>query len=584
MPASPLENTDGPVTVEIKSNGSKIGDVVGVVSVSVRAEMMRIPEAVIVVEDGDPATGEFPVTDGSEFAPGAAITIAAGYGETVATIFEGVVVGMRLKIDGRSPRLIVTCRDKAVKMTLGHKSKVSANVTDSAAISGLIGDAGLTADVAATSATHPELVQHRATDWDFLLARAEASGMLAWAEGGKVSVKAPNYSTAPALKVTYGIDLLRFDAETDARSQLQSVEAAGWSLAQQVAVKATATTASGSGWGNLTGSTLAAVAAPAVTGIDSSAALDDATLDAVAKARIARAELARLRGQVRFQGNAAAKLGTMLELAGLGARFNGKGLVCSVVHRIEAGNWTTEAGLGLDPEWLTDRGGARARAAGLTLPAGGLQIGKVAKLTDDPDAQHRIQVKLPLVGADASVWARLGGPYCSNAAGVMFLPEINDEVIVGFFDDDPSHAVVLGSLHSSTIPPPVAAAATNHIKTILTPKKLKLELDDEKKKVTVATPGGNTLVLDDEAGTIELACKNGNKLTLASGGITLDSVGDVTIKAKKGVAVQATADVTIKGMNVTATGQAGFSASGNSSAEVKAAGMLKIQGSLVQIN
>ena len=73
-------------------------------------------------------------------------------------------------------------------------------------------------------------------------------------------------------------------------------------------------------------------------------------------------------------------------------------------------------------------------------------------------------------------------------------------------------------------------------------------------------------------------------MTLAAAGITLDSVGDVTIKAKKGVAIQATADATIKGMNVTATGQAAFSASGNSSAEVKAAGMLKIQGSLVQIN
>jgi uncharacterized protein involved in type VI secretion and phage assembly len=157
-------------------------------------------------------------------------------------------------------------------------------------------------------------------------------------------------------------------------------------------------------------------------------------------------------------------------------------------------------------------------------------------------------------------------------------------VIVGFFNDDPGHAVVLGSLHSSMLPPPVVADAKNHIKTILTPKKLKLEFDDEKKKVTVATPGGNTVVLDDEGKTVELADQNGNKVTLAAAGITLDSAGDVTIKAKKGVAIQATADATIKGLNVTATGQAAFSASGNSSAEVKAAGMLKIQGSLVQIN
>ena len=100
----------------------------------------------------------------------------------------------------------------------------------------------------------------------------------------------------------------------------------------------------------------------------------------------------------------------------------------------------------------------------------------------------------------------------------------------------------------------------------------------------MATPGGNTVVLDDEGKTVKLSDQNGNTLTLAAAGITLDSAGDVTIKAKKGVAIQATADATIKGLNVTATGQTSFSASGNASAELKAAGTLKVQGALVQIN
>lgn len=585
MPASPLSGCDGPVTIEIRSNGARIPDSAEILSVATRAEMLRIPEAVIVLADGDPATTEFPLADGGLFVPGAAIEIAAGYGsDALATIFEGVVVALRLKIDGRAPRLIVTCRDKAVKLTLGARNRISATVKDSAAIAAILSEAGLAADVAATTAEHPELVQYRATDWDFVVARAEVNGMLAWAEAGKVTVKAPDYSPEPALAVTYGIDLLRFDAEVDARSQLQAVEALGWSSSEQAAVKGTASTESGGQWGNLTGATLAAVAAPATWGVESAVAMTSADLQGAAKALQARAALARLRGQVRFQGSGAAKLGAMLELKGVGARFNGKGLVCSVVHRIEDGDWTTEAGLGLDPEWLTARRGGDVGAAGLTLPARGLQIGKVAKLTEDPAGENRVQVKLPLLGADATVWARLGGPYCTNGAGVMFLPEIDDEVVVGFFNDDPSHAVVLGSLHSSASPLPVAADAKNPIKTILTPQKLKLEFDDGKKKVTVATPGGNSVLLDDEGKTVALEDQNGNKVTLAAAGITLDSAGDVTIKAAKGVTIQATADVTLKGMNVAATGQTSFSASGNASAELKAAGTLKVQGALVQIN
>jgi hypothetical protein len=50
------------------------------------------------------------------------------------------------------------------------------------------------------------------------------------------------------------------------------------------------------------------------------------------------------------------------------------------------------------------------------------------------------------------------------------------------------------------------------------------------------------------------------------------------------VKITAQADVTLQGMNVKATGQTGFSASGNASAEIKAAGTLKVQGALVQIN
>ena len=53
----------------------------------------------------------------------------------------------------------------------------------------------------------------------------------------------------------------------------------------------------------------------------------------------------------------------------------------------------------------------------------------------------------------------------------------------------------------------------------------------------MATPGGNTVVLDDEGKSIKLSDQNGNTLTLAAAGITLDSAGDITIKATKGVAI-----------------------------------------------
>ena len=75
MAVSPLTGSDGVLALEIKSNGTKIADTATVISVAIRAEMMRIPEAVIVLEDGDVASGEFPLADADTFVPGAEIEI-----------------------------------------------------------------------------------------------------------------------------------------------------------------------------------------------------------------------------------------------------------------------------------------------------------------------------------------------------------------------------------------------------------------------------------------------------------------------------------------------------------------------------
>ena len=54
-----------------------------------------------------------------------------------------MVVALRLKIDGRASRLIVSCRDKAVKLALGRRNKIFASQKDSDVLSSLASAAGL---------------------------------------------------------------------------------------------------------------------------------------------------------------------------------------------------------------------------------------------------------------------------------------------------------------------------------------------------------------------------------------------------------------------------------------------------------
>lgn len=590
MPANPLDGADGVVGLTITANGARISDLYDVLAVRTRAETNRIPEAMIVLLDGDPATGDFPVTDSSDFKPGAIIEIKAGYGSgRQDVIFGGFVTAIRLRLRQNRNELEVTCRDKACRLQLGHKSEVYLKKKDSDILAAIVSAAGLTVDQTATTEEWPQLMRSRATDWDFILARAEASGHLVNIFDGKLTIKPPETSADAVLAVTYGVDLLSFDAEIDATAQYANFTAASWNASQQARTEATETAGTDAVPGNLTPAKLSEVANSATLAVGTAGSVPQSALTTLAKARKTRAGLAAVRGHVAFQGNALAKLGTRLQIKGMSARFNGTAAITGVVHRIEDGNWTTEAGIGLAPGWNLDRGpGIEPAAAAAALPPlRSLQIAVVAKLVEDPEGELRLQVNVPMLGGsagDTMLWARFATPYAGSSIGLVLLPEIGDEVVLGFLDSDPSNPVILGALHSSKHPRPAEVESANNIKVFLSRAKLKLEFDEDKKRVTLLTPGGNTAVLDDDAKSITLKDQHGSKIVMDSSGILIDSVKDVQIKAAGKISVEATQDLALTGMNVSASAQVGLKAAGNASAELSAGGTTTISGALVKIN
>ena len=165
-------------------------------------------------------------------------------------------------------------------------------------------------------------------------------------------------------------------------------------------------------------------------------------------------------------------------------------------------------------------------------------------------------------------------------------------MVLGYFNNDPSHPVILGSLYSSKRPPPYELTAENYIKALVTTGKLKVEFDDEKKVITITTPANNKIVIDDENQSILLEDENRNHAKLSPDGIQLNSPKDIQIKAQGkvtvdgagGVEVKSTADVKIEGLNINNNAKMGFVAKGSASAELSAAGQTTVKGALVMIN
>ena len=105
--------------------------------------------------------------------------------------------------------------------------------TDSEVIEELALAGKLDKDVAPTELKHAQLVQYDSTDWDFIVTRAEANGMLVLTDDGKLIVKKPSIDASPVATFTYGKDIWELEAEMDARRQLKEVNSQSWDFVNQ---------------------------------------------------------------------------------------------------------------------------------------------------------------------------------------------------------------------------------------------------------------------------------------------------------------------------------------------------------------
>lgn len=231
----------------------------------------------------------------------------------------------------------------------------------------------------------------------------------------------------------------------------------------------------------------------------------------------------------------------------------------------------------------------------------GLMIGQVAANSgkEDPQTIGQVKVKFPFRDKDdESWWARVATEMASKKYGTWFLPEVGDEVVVGFENGDMRYPVVLGSLYTGKKKPPYnnENEKNNHraiksryghlldfhdkkgeenikLKTgASTPRKLLME--DKGEKITL-DDGTNSIVMDGKGGKIKVDAKKEIKLT--SKKITLSADQKVDISAKQQVKVSAKTKV-----NVSSKGQLQVKASGMG--KIQSSGILQVKGSLVQIN
>ncbi|WP_316821914.1 type VI secretion system tip protein VgrG [Pedobacter gandavensis] len=586
-------------TYSIKVAGSTIPDEVSILSVHIEKSVNRISSAKIVILDGEPNTGTFEASSSDIFVPGNLISIEAGYDSDNVVIFKGIITRQSIHIDNViGSALEVECRDEAIKMIVGRKSLTFAQKKDSDVITSIINSYnGLSSEVTGTTTVWPEQVQFYVTDWDFILSLSEMNGLIVTTLNGKVSVFEPGANADPVMSIGYGSGLMEFRADMNAITQLESVKASSWDYKNQVVASATAPN-DYAGPGNISSKTLSEVVGLKEYDLQTTAPIETDELSNWAKAQMLKTEYAKIQGEAKFQGNNLVDPGKYINLNGLGGRFNGNYLISGVTHDLSDGNWITEVSVGLSPVWFIEEPDVMAPPASGTLPGvRGLFNGTVKKMYDDPDSQFRILVDVPMFDQGGEgIWARLANFYSTSGAGAFFLPEVGDEVVLGFLNEDPRSPVILGSMYSNTKIQPYQGLTPNEkntIKAIVSRSKLNIEFDDENKVLTIATPDKNTMIFSDKDKIITIKDEHSNSIEMSSSGISMKSSQNINIHADQritlsgtqGVVIQASAgDVALTGINIKQEAESQFSAEGSMTVQIKSGMEMSLKSAMIMIN
>lgn len=567
---------------KIKISGEDIPRTIGVMSVHINKTVNKVSFAKIVLKDGDVSTGEFELSSGELFIPGNEIEITAGDIEDQTTIFTGIITKQSVSIrSNRSSHLVIECKHKAVKTTITRRSNCWHDMTDDAIIQEALQASGLSAsdlDIESTTVSHPEMVQYNCTDWDFAVSRAEVAGKIVLTNDDKISIKAPDFTATAVLSLLYGATILELDADMDSRIQYKAVKSKTWDMAGQELAEQDGTEPALSDFGNLDGVTLSDTHGQEEFLLQHGGALATDEIKMWADAQLLKSRMAKIRGRVKFEGIATINPGDMLEMNGLGDRFNGTAFVSGVRqdYNLSSG-WKTQAQFGNSIDWFYNEPQVIAPKAGGLLPGTiGLHTGMVTD-NEDPQGEFRVKVKIPFISSeDDGVWARIAQADAGNERGLYFRPEINDEVLIGFLYDDPRQPVILGMLNSSALPAPLSPSNDNHQKGYTSREKMLMIFDDEKKEIVFQTPGGNKITITDDKKGIVLEDMNSNKIEMNDSGIKITS--------QSAIEITAATDLKIGALSLKAEADTTIEMKASASTKVESSGMLELKGAMVKIN
>jgi uncharacterized protein involved in type VI secretion and phage assembly len=354
----------------------------------------------------------------------------------------------------------------------------------------------------------------------------------------------------PAVRLTRGRNLLSFGARRSDVGQVDKVEVRSWDPAQKSVVVGSASTDGTAGRDH-----------PRTLVVDT-ADVDSGT--GATRMAATLLEQRRRAGQSAHGstiGNPSLTIGRRVEISGVG-QFDGTYVITGVSHQFGSAGFISS----FQAEAVPSTAGVRSRALGSAgeyspNPARSISgvVPGVVMEDDEGTKQARLRVRLPVLGDDVMVWARVAVPVAGRDTGTLWLPRAGDEVLVAFELGDPARPYVVGSLWSDQDPSPEVEANVREVLLLRTASGHRFELVDAdgERKISLVDSDGNGVLIDSEAGTVTIRAAKGISLNTPDGALTIDArdaavrtTGDLTAESDGNQTFKAGATSTVKASTV----------------------------------
>lgn len=416
-----------------------------------------------------------------------------------ACLFSGEITALEYSYEAdHGQTLRVRCYDKLHRLRKRQPVRVHIQVTPTDLARELVADLGLTVEADEEGPLSQRLIQCRQSDLDLLVEVSQRFGLYLTLRGDVLHLTGLE-GMGDRIELEWGKNLLEARLEINAEPACRSVLAKGWDASRVEPHESRADS-------SRIGMDVEAEAPPDRFGSTGERTLADEMLpDDRHAAGVAQAELDRRRArEVTFwgvaEGDPDLMPGAQIQVSGVASGLKGQYVLTSVTHLVNRRSGFVSEVSTLPPTFERQPRGVTAAWATVTN-------------VDDPENLGRVRASLPALGDIETDWMQVMAPGAGAGKGFVFLPDVDDQVLVLLVGGEVSQGIVLGGLYGAK------GAADFGVE------------GSSIRRFTLATPGGQKIKLDDIGESIRLENKGGSFLEISPEKALLHSVVDLQIEA-----------------------------------------------------